>query len=450
MTGEKVEQESNSQQVFERATRRFSSTLADLRDFSVLVESLISKHRLAELQQAVHKYDGLGDALCQIDDRLKVDIDAILADHSPEQSDAQVAITVEVAANDRGKKVIRVKGRGREMKEFDRSMKSILKSDSSVRNLHRSSLISLVSTAESFVSTLLHQFYSTHPSALNIKEKHFTFDELSRFSTMDDARSYIVSWRVENLLRGSVEDWLDFFRNTLKLKLSVANNYSHDLVEIFQRRNLFVHNDGIVNSIYLSKVKASKDNGHLLNKQLSVKKSYLFSAIDKIEASFLDAAYDIWSKCEKINSHRPQLMIQASYDALNQGRWMVAKDVASLVALDRASNEELSLMAGINSWIARLRLSDQTVKKEIEDFDVSAKGDIFRLAKHCLLDENDQALALAISLHSQHKLDFESLAEWPLFEPQRSNEEFSEWMSSIDPAKVKHPPEGEPVNPAVD
>lgn len=439
---------SDTQRVFEKATRRFSSTLADLRDFSVLVESLISQHRLAELEQAVRKYDGLGDALCQIDERLKVDIDAILADSSPDTSDAQVAITVEVANNDRGRKYMRVKGLGREMKQFDRSMKSILRSDSSVRHLHKSSLISLVSTAESFVSTLLHQFYTTHPSALNIKEKQFTFEELSRFSTMDDARSYIVSWKVENLLRGSVEDWFDFFRNTLKLKLSVAGQHSKDLVEIFQRRNLFVHNDGIVNNIYLSKIKTEKDKSHLLNKQLGVSKNYLFAAIDKIEASFLDAAYEIWSKCEKANPERPLLMVQASYDALSHGRWSVAKDIASLVALDKDSNEVSSLMAKINSWIARLRLSDQTVRKEIEEFDVSAKDDVFRLAKHCLLGEDERVLALAKQLHEQGKLAFESLTEWPLFEQQRASEPFQEWLNSIDPSKTKPSSLGQPPEKA--
>lgn len=442
---EKSEEKSATQRVFEKSTRRFSSTLSDLREFSVLVESLISKHRLAELEQAVRKYEGLGDALCQIDDRLKKDIDTLLADTSKEKSESQIAITVEVANNERGRKYMRVKGRGREMKEFDRSVKSILKSDSSVRHLHRSSLISLVSTAESFVSTLLHQFYSTHPAALNAKEKQFTFDELSKFDTMDDARSYIVSWKVENLLRGSVEDWFEFFRNNLKLKLSVATHHAHDLTEIFQRRNLFVHNDGVVNNIYLSKVKGAKDKTHLLNKQLGVTKSYLFSAIDKIEASFLDAAYEIWSKCEKSNAERPLLMVQASYDALTQGRWNVAKDVASLVSLDKDSNEISALMAKVNSWIARSRLSDQAVRKEIEEFDVSAKDDLFRLAKHCLLDENDQALVLAKSLHTQKKLEYESLAEWPLFESQRQIEAFQEWLGEIDPTKIAAQGKDDPV-----
>lgn len=434
MTETEGKEQSALHHVFQKAARGFSSALADLREFSVLVESLIDEHRLKELEQAVRKYQGLGDALCEIEKRLRTDIESLAIDNTKPNTDVQDSVVIEVGDED-GRKVMRVRGHRREMKEFDRSIKAILRSGSSVNHLHRSSLISLVSAVESFVSTLLHQFYSTHPAALNIKEKQFTFDELSRFETMDDARSYIVSWKVENLLRGSLEDWFEFFSKNLKLKLSVASRRMDALVEIFQRRNLFVHNEGVVNNIYLSKVKNGKEKGHLLNKRIGVTKKYLFAAIDEIESSFLDVAYEIWARCEKSNELRPHLIVATSYDALLQRRWDVAKDVASLVVADPASSELPILMAKVNSWIARLRLGDQAAIGEIEKFDVSAKGDVFRLAKCCLLEQNEKALALAKDLFGQNKIEFESLSEWPLFEPQRETSEFQRWLSEIDPAK---------------
>jgi len=48
--------------------------------------------------------------------------------------------------------------------------------------------------------------------------------------------------------------WMEFFTDTVNVDIKeMLANYEVPLVEMFQRRNLFIHNDGIVNKIYLKK-----------------------------------------------------------------------------------------------------------------------------------------------------------------------------------------------------
>lgn len=345
----------------------------------------------------------------------------------------------EVKEGGTGTKVLRAAGSREDLKEFDKSIGAILKTDNSVQHLHRSSLISLVSLVESFLSQLLHVFFQKHPSALNAKEKQFTFEELSNFSNLDDARAYLVGSKVENLLRGSYEDWIEYFRTQMKLELTVTTRHHEHLVENFQRRNLFVHNDGVINKIYLSKVPKSLSKPEMLNKTLGVSKAYLFSAIDRFESSFLQLAFEVWAKCEKSSEKRPGIIVHSTYDALQNKRWRVATELAEVVEKDKAAGEVDILMARVNSWIARKNFDDKDkVLDEVKGFDVSAKDDLFKLAKYCLLGETESALALAKRLEKAKQLSISSLTEWPLFGDLRSTPEMKVWLDQLKSKAERH------------
>lgn len=421
----------SAEEKFASAILRFSASLSDLREFSELVESLIKKHKLRELETALARYDGLGDALCHFDTSLKPDIASIQNACDDDVTPPSASLKFEVNEGGDGK-VLRAAGNREDLKAFDKSIGAILKTDNSVQHLHRSSLISLVSLVESFLSQLLHVFFNKYPAAINAKEKQFTFEELTNFSSLDDARAYLVGWKIENLLRGSYEDWIEYFRTQLKLELNVITRHNEHLVENFQRRNLFVHNDGVVNKIYLSKVPKALSKPEMLNKKLGVSKTYLFSAIDRFESSFLQLAFELWAKCEKSSEKRPGIIVHSTYDALQNKRWRVATEIAEIVEKDKAASEVDLLMARINSWIARKNFDHKDkVLEEVKLFDVSAKDDLFKLAKHCLLNETTSALALAKRLEKAKQITIGNLSEWPLFEELRSTPEMTVWLDQL-------------------
>lgn len=245
---------------FTSAIHRFSSNLSDLREFSETVESLVANRKLKKLEAGPVHFNRPENASCQFDVK-----------PNPVSS-------------------LPTPGGGNE----DNSLSAIVRSESNSQHLQRVSLISLVSVVESFMYQLLHWFFQKHPSAVTAQEKQFTFEELSGFSNLDDARAYLMCWKIENLLRGSYENWIEYFRGQHKLELSEIAKHHEYLVENFQRRHLLVHNDGVVNQIYLSRVDKSLTRPEMLNKKLAVSREYLFSAIDRFESSFLQLAFELW------------------------------------------------------------------------------------------------------------------------------------------------------------
>lgn len=432
---------------FSSAIFRFSASLSDLREFSELVESLIKKHKLKELETVLARYEGLGDALCHLDTKLESDISSIQQACVDGSMASKASLKFEVGDDGTGEKFFTAAGNREDLKEFDKSIGAILKTENSVQHLHRSSLISLVSLVESFLSQLLHIFFQKHPSALNAKEKQFTFEELSNFSSLDDARAYLVSWKIENLLRGSYEEWIEYFKNQMKLELTITTKHRDYLIENFQRRNLFVHNDGVVNKIYLAKVAKTLSKPEMLDKKLAVSRKYLFSAIDRFESAFLQLAFELWSKCDKTSKKRPSLIVHSSYDALQNKRWHVATEIAEIVEKDKAASESDILMARVNSWIARKKYDNKdSILEEVSAFDVSAKDDLFKLAKHCLLGETELALSLAKRLKKAKQISLNDLIEWPLFEELRTTPQMARWLEQLKSKTAK--PKDKNVSPA--
>ncbi|MGA9996678.1 MAG: hypothetical protein WBP93_14770 [Pyrinomonadaceae bacterium] len=120
--------------------------------------------------------------------------------------------------------------------------------------LYKSSLITLTSTVELFLSQLLHFYFEQFPGAVGSDVKFFSLDELKSIGSIEDAKKYLIESKVENILRDSLEEWIKFLKERVKLSMGYIDPVKDKLLEIYQRRNLLVHNGGQVNSIYLSKV----------------------------------------------------------------------------------------------------------------------------------------------------------------------------------------------------
>src|ERR1700733_10645858 len=71
------------------------------------------------------------------------------------------------------------------------------------RVLPQSFLIALVSRYDALVGSLVRALFSQKPDALRSSERTFTFAELTQFTSIADAREFIVDKEVESLLRKS-------------------------------------------------------------------------------------------------------------------------------------------------------------------------------------------------------------------------------------------------------
>jgi hypothetical protein len=127
-----------------------------------------------------------------------------------------------------------------------------VRSQRAVRITSRASLVSLVSQYDAFLSGLVRTLFKAQPGLVKCSKKSFDVSEIFSFNNMEEVRDAITDEEIEALLRESHHEqfaWLErrFEIQTLRKNLSSWPPF----VELTQRRNLFVHTDGMVSKQYL-------------------------------------------------------------------------------------------------------------------------------------------------------------------------------------------------------
>jgi hypothetical protein len=311
---------------------------------------------------------------------------------------------------------------------FNEGLQEILRAGRRSQMLNSSSLMNLTTTIELFFSELLHTYFELHPEAIGTKEKLFSFDDLGKFQTISDARAYYVSSKIEDLLRGSLADWLSFARNTIKLSMGYLKDDLELLEETFQRRNIVVHNGGRANSIYLSRVGEKSRSGVTVGDDLTPEKEYLTERIDLWEKTCVLIAAELWKQISPDDADRGSLLMELAYDHLLAKRWRVAEAISSFLIRDKQLSEGTHLASQLNYWQCRKRLGDWShIRNEVEKADYAAKSSIYQLGHLALLDRVDDFYALVPRALSAGELSLDDLREFPIFEEMRRDQRFEQY-----------------------
>lgn len=296
--------------------------------------------------------------------------------------------------------------------------------------LYKSSLISLLSSVEWFFSQILHYYYDKFPESTGIQKKTMTLSDLKNFGSIDDAEKYLIDSKIEEILRGSFDSWIALMKTDLSLKLGYLDIIENELIEIYQRRNLLVHNGGVVNSIYISKVKDTYRQNVNLNDVLDVDKIYLDNAICKLQKTFILIASELWKKLDKDDKIRGDVLSDIVYENLLKSRWDICEGLAYFIINDAQLQPTDKVVAQLNYWLCMKRTNrlDQ-VSKELEKADYSDKKEIFQLGLFALRNEKELFFEkLPIALDSR-QLNIERLEEFPIFEEIRQTDEYEKFKS---------------------
>ena len=239
-------------------------------------------------------------------------------------------------------------------------------------------------------------------------------------------------------MRGSVDDWLKWFSVNLKISAGEIAEDWDVLTEIFQRRHLLVHNGGVVNHIYRSKVKKIpadvKSHPLGIDPRVDVGRQYLLDAIAQLNAAGLLLSIRTSVKLEKPSPPEihpaSSLIADASFEFLRDGRGRELTLFSERV-LPHCPDESIRMLVQVNLWCHQKQSAGiEAIADEVERWDVRHCSQRFKLARLALLNRHDEASAMAKLLIDQGELFESEWATWPLLVDTRS------WLES-QPANVR-------------
>lgn len=333
----------------------------------------------------------------------------------------------EIKEQDELKKVYSVpverQGRVRQLREQSSSLRT------SIELIPRNFLVSYVSEFDCFLGSLLRVIYTKKPELLNDSSRQITYSDLLSFDSLTDAKEQVLEKEIESILRKSHSEHFSILENKFDIKLRKDLGIWSEFIEITERRNLFVHANGIVSSQYLKVCSqhGSDVSGVAVGDRLKVDSEYLFRAYKVIYEISVKLAHVLWRKLF------PQDRENADNSLNNVGFSLVAKEKNSLAAdilefaisLPKHHNETIKRMMAINLAQAYLR-SEQRDKSQnvLKRFDWSATGYEFKLAVAVLNQDNENAAKLLRTVVATGDLSEEEIVEWPLFKEFRKTEPF--------------------------
>jgi hypothetical protein len=321
-------------------------------------------------------------------------------------------------------------------KVFDQLSKNALISNLANKVLPESLFVSLISQYDSFTNNLLKILFELRPEYINNSERELTFSQLVEFKSIEEAREYIIEKEVETVLRKSHSEQFDYLEKKLGIPLRKNLPVWQTFVEITQRRNLFVHCDGIVSNQYLKVCKESKcDSSKIkVGQRLNINTKYFNQAYECIYELASKLTHTIWRKLLKEDIKKAdQKLNSICFDLLNNNQLRLANVLLEFaVKQNKHFNNSSKNMFIINKALSLyLDSKGEEAKKIMQGKDWSASSDDFKLANFVITEEYDNVYALMRKIGNDGEVDRENYRSWPLFFKLRGIDKFKQTYKDI-------------------
>lgn len=140
-----------------------------------------------------------------------------------------------------------------------------------VRNM---GLVYLVVEFESFLRKILETSFLRRPEILASSHKTITVEELVKFKDIADAREHTIEKEISNILNLDIEEMAKYIEKKFSVEIRHFDNWTK-FKERFYRRNILIHNSGIINRHY-----RLKTGYRGKRRQMIVSKQYLDESVD--------------------------------------------------------------------------------------------------------------------------------------------------------------------------
>ncbi|MDN7129841.1 hypothetical protein J6I92_08150 [Pseudidiomarina sp. 1APR75-15] len=331
--------------------------------------------------------------------------------------------------------------------EFSSQYKKIrgMHNDSSVFFvlLPRMTFISLVSIYDAYLSRLLKLVFELKPEILNGSERQFSFKDINSYESFDEMKEAIIDSEIESFLRKSHAEQFKWLENKLgssgkKISLKSGLDKWGDFIELTERRNLLVHNDGIINKHY---IKLCTEHGLKPNKnvgeQLDIDSDYYQDACNCIFEIGVKLGHVLWRKlmptkesCTKADDN----LVELIFNLLVSKDYDLAIRICGLAEFQsfKIATQQSLFFIKINHAIAHKGLEQQDKCTEILDqIDFTPLSDIFKIANFVLREQNEEAAQLMRKLAKSEDFQENFYKNWPLFQWFIKTDEFNETYEEI-------------------
>ena len=302
------------------------------------------------------------------------------------------------------------------------------------RLVDRSLLLSVTSVAEIFMASLLRTHYMEHPGAAG--KAVISIEDLKQFESIDQAIAQAIDGSIESILRKNVSEWLEEVCKALSVKLDPVRKYVPEFEEAFMRRNLLVHNNGVVGRQYMMRcTDLALQYGVDIGDTLEVSADYLQRCLDIVIGLLAYVGYVYLARIERRSDSvlRSELLNEYCLRLLDMERYDLVRALCRMAHNDETASDRDRLVAKVNECQAMKWMGlEEDCRAEVNKIDWSTRDELFHLVRAALLDDYEVVKRIAKDRLAAKQLKIDWLLFWPIFKKCRVEGVFDDLLPAPD------------------
>jgi hypothetical protein len=150
------------------------------------------------------------------------------------------------------------------------------------RDLYKHSLISAVAFTEDYLTTLLRAILTWYPQKLNLNIQGMTSDKqldlniILKAESLDALLATIIEKQLSSVFYASPDKYFQYIEQVLSI--NIEQEIKDTYIEVKATRDILIHNGGVVNALYLTKVGSRARASE--SKLIPIDASYVTKAIE--------------------------------------------------------------------------------------------------------------------------------------------------------------------------
>ena len=311
---------------------------------------------------------------------------------------------------------------------------SLLKWGFNKELLYRNIIINICTNLEILVMELARLFYKF--SGTGLDKKTIELGDIKNTRSIDEVIELMIEKELYELGHAPFSDWMKFFTETVSLNIKeILESYEVPLIEMFQRRNIFIHNDGVVNKKYIEKC----DKNYLKKLPskiiegmfLKTDENYVEGCLRNIQVFVPILTHCLWYKMckgketEKDRDIREYAILQFGFKLLEEADYLTAQEYNGIVTDNFKLRETCKFRVKVNFWLS-LKFQGKLNKKhldQISQVELGNKNYICKLAIFSLLGDKEKFFENYPKAIVAEEIKEEMLC-WPIFEAVRVDPRF--------------------------
>jgi hypothetical protein len=276
-----------------------------------------------------------------------------------------------------------------------------------------------------------------HPEIVLTSEKSIKFSDLSKFNSIDEARSSLIGREIESVIRSSHHDQFAWMENRFSTPLRKNLSVWPDFVELCERRNLLTHTGGIVSAQYITNCKEEGvDLSDIkMGTKLIVDGEYFSKAVSTIYEIGVKLCHVLWRKfAAQERQVADEALSELCYKLIYASSYKLAESLLNFgtTVLKKYSSDRTRRMMIVNYANAvRLQGRDSDAKKILAKEDWTASDHDFAICVAAVLGDIAEVVRLMPIIGAKGIPNAEDYRTWPVFRGLGSEATFTSTFEAV-------------------